>query len=247
MWGGLSHAKASIVFCAPWKASIAEGSRFLAGSAPYFSNDAVFVVVIDPGVGSTRKAIIAHSKKGQFFVLPDNGLLTLIQDRDGIDGVREITNPAWMIGAKTSSTFHGRDIFSPAGAHLARGDDWTTAGPAIDPAKLVRLDIHYATVDGAGLHGQVIGTDGPFGNLVLNVPADTFAKLGYKLGDVVPVQLNGTRYDLPFVKTFSDVAVGKPLAYIDSRGRLSLGINQRNFAETYGVHAPGEVTIGRKQ
>jgi S-adenosylmethionine hydrolase len=226
---------------------IAEGARFLAGSAPYFSTDAVFVVVIDPTVGSTRRAIIARSRKGQFFVLPDNGLLTLVQDRDGIDGVREITNPEWMIGAKTSSTFHGRDIFSPAGAHLARGDDWATAGPPVDVASLVRLDLHTATVDEAGLHGEVIGTDGPFGNLVLNVPAETFAKLGYKVGDTVPVQVNGQTYQLPFVKTFSDVAVGKPLAYIDSRGRLSLGINQRSFAETYGIHAPAAVMITKKQ
>jgi S-adenosylmethionine hydrolase len=227
--------------------NIAEGARFLAGSAPYFEKDAVFVVVIDPGVGSTRRAIIARSKKGQFFVLPDNGLLTLVQDRDGIEAVREITNPEWMIGAKMSSTFHGRDIFSPAGAHLARGDDWTTAGPVVDVAKLVRLDIHTAVVNDAGLHGEVIGTDGPFGNLVLNVPAETFAQLGYRLGDTVPVQVGGKTYDLPFVKTFSDVAVGKPLAYIDSRGRLSLGINQRSFAETYGVHAPAEVLIVRKR
>ncbi|WP_353063616.1 SAM-dependent chlorinase/fluorinase [Tunturibacter psychrotolerans] len=226
---------------------IAEGARFLAGSAPYFPKDAVFVVVIDPTVGSTRRAIIARSKKGQFFVLPDNGLLTLVQDRDGIEGAREITNQEWMIGAKTSSTFHGRDIFSPAGAHLARGDDWATAGPPVDVASLVRLDLRTATVDDAGLHGEVIGTDGPFGNLVLNVPAETFAKLGYKVGDTVPVQVNGRTYQLPFVKTFSDVAVGKPLAYIDSRGRLSLGINQRSFAETYGIHPPAAVMIAKKQ
>src|SRR6201996_5422191 len=129
---------------------IAEGARFLAGSAPYFAKDAVFVVVIDPTLGSARRAIIARSKKGQFFVLPDNGLLTLIQDRDGIEGARQITNPEWMIGAKTSSTFHGRDIFSPAGAHLARGDDWTTAGPSVDITSLVRLDLHTATIDDAG-------------------------------------------------------------------------------------------------
>jgi S-adenosylmethionine hydrolase len=225
---------------------IAEGARFLAGSAPYFAKDAVFVVVIDPTVGSTRRAIIARSKRGQFFVLPDNGLLTLVQDRDGIEGVRQITNPEWMIGAKTSSTFHGRDIFSPAGAHLARGDDWTTAGAPVDVASLVRLDLHTATVDDVGLHGEVIGTDGPFGNLVLNVPAETFARIGYKLGDTVPVQVGGQTYLLPFVKTFSDVAVGKPLAYIDSRGRLSLGINQRSFAETYGIHPPAAVAITRK-
>ncbi len=226
---------------------IAEGARFLAGSAPYFAKDAVFVVVIDPTVGSARRAIIARSKKGQFFVLPDNGLLTLVQDRDGIEGARQITNPEWMIGAKTSSTFHGRDIFSPAGAHLARGDDWTTAGPSVDVTSLLRLDLHYATIDDTGLHGEVIGTDGPFGNLVLNIPAETFAKLGYKLGDTLPVQIGGQTYQLPFVKTFSDVAVGKPLAYIDSRGRLSLGINQRSFAEIYKIQAPATVTIAKKQ
>jgi S-adenosylmethionine hydrolase len=222
---------------------IAEGARFLAGSAPYFAKDAVFVVVVDPGVGSTRKAIIAQSGVGQFFILPDNGLLTLVADRDGIVAAREITNPTWMIGAALSSTFHGRDIFSPAGAHLARGDDWTTAGPPVDVAKLVRLEIHSATIDAAGLHGKVLGVDGPFGNLVLNVPAETFAKLGYKLGDSVPVTLGGKDYHFPFVKTFSDVPLGAPLFYIDSRGRLSLGINQRNFSQTYKLSSGTELLI----
>jgi S-adenosylmethionine hydrolase len=227
--------------------NIAMGARFLAGSAPYFPKDAVFVVVIDPGVGSTRKAIIAKSRAGQVFVLPDNGLLTLVQDRDGIVEAHEITNPKWMIGPGISSTFHGRDIFSPAAAHVARGDDWTQAGPALDVSKLVRLDIRNATVDDAGLHGQVLGTDGPYGNLVLNVPAETFARLGYKLGDQVPVVLDGKSYTFPLVKTFSDVPVGKELFYIDSRGRLSIGINQRSFAETYKVGEGAQLTIPRKQ
>ena len=226
--------------------NIAMGARFLAGSAPYFPKDAVFVVVIDPGVGSTRKAIIAKSHVGQYFVLPDNGLLTLIQDRDGIVEAHEITTHAWMIGSGIYSTFHGRDIFSPAGAHAARGDDWTTAGPPLDVSKLARLDLKNATVDATGLHGQVLGTDGPFGNLVLNVPAETFAQLGYKLGDPVPVTLAGKLYVFPLVKTFSDVPVGRGLFFIDSRGRLSLGINQRNFSETYKVGEGAELTIPKK-
>ena len=225
---------------------IAEAGRFLAGSAPYFPHDAVFVAVIDPTVGSTRKAIIAKSKVGQYFVLPDNGLITQLADRDGLVGAREITNPAWMIGAKLSSTFHGRDIFSPAGAHLARGDDWTDAGPALDLAKLVRLKNTTATVDTNGLHGQVIGTDGPFGNLVLNVPAETFAKLGYSVGDRVPVTIAGEAYTLPFVKTFSDVPVGDGLLYIDSRGRLSVGIDQGNFAKVHHVTPPAALEIPAK-
>ncbi len=226
--------------------NIAMGARLLAESTPYFPRDAVFVVVIDPGVGSSRKAIIAKSRVGQFFVLPDNGLLTLIQDRDRIVEAREIVNPAWMIGPAISSTFHGRDIFSPAGAHLARGDDFVQAGPSVDVTKLVRLDLKNATVDEKGLHGQVIGIDGPFGNLILNVPAETFAQLGYKLGDLVPVTLDGKSYAFPLVKTFSDVPVGKELFFIDSRGRLSLGIDQGNFAAAYKVGEGAELTIPKK-
>jgi S-adenosylmethionine hydrolase len=226
--------------------NIAMGARFLAGSAPYFPKDAVFVVVIDPGVGSTRKAIVARSRVGQTFVLPDNGLLTLVEDRDGIVEAHEITNRAWMIGSGISSTFHGRDIFSPAGAHVARGENIADAGPALDVTKLVRLDLHNASVDAAGLHGQVIGTDGPYGNLVLNVPAETFAQLGYKLGDSVPITLGSKSYAFPFLKTFSDVPVGKDLFYIDSRGRLSIGINQRNFSETYKVGEGAELRIPKK-
>lgn len=225
---------------------IAEGARFLAGSAPYFPKDAVFVGVVDPTVGSSRKAIIAKSKVGQFFVVPDNGLLTLIQDRDGIEAAREITNPNWIIGSKLSSTFHGRDIFSPVGAHLARGDDWTLAGPALDVRQLVRLNIDTADVNAQGLHGEAIGTDGPFGNLVLDVPQEMFAKLGYQIGDTVPVILNGKSYEFPLHKTFSDVGVGKPLFYIDSRGRLALAINQGNFAEAYRIVPPAQLFIPKK-
>jgi hypothetical protein len=228
---------------------IAEGARFLAGSAPYFPTDAVFVVVIDPGVGSTRKAIIAHSRRGQYFVLPDNGLLTLFPSsgENQIIEAREITNPAWMIGAKLSSTFHGRDIFSPAGAHLARGDDWTQAGPSLDVSKLIRLNIHNPTLDATGLHTEVLGLDGPFGNVILNLPSESFAKLGYHLGDSVPVTIDNHPYTIPFVKTFSDVPVGSPLLYIDSRGRVALSLNQRNFAEQYKVTPGLSVSISMKR
>ena len=111
--------------------SILDGARFLYGATPYFPAGTVFVVVIDPGVGSTRKAVVVKSKRGQYFVLPDNGLMTLVQDRDGIESVRDITNRDWMIGSALSSTFHGRDIFSPVGAHIAHGEDWTKIGPEL--------------------------------------------------------------------------------------------------------------------
>jgi S-adenosylmethionine hydrolase len=223
--------------------NIADGARFLYGTTPYFPAGTVFVVVVDPTVGSSRKAIVVKSKKGQFFVLPDNGLMTLVADRDGLEAAREITNPAWMIGDKLSSTFHGRDIFSPAGAHLARGDDWTQVGPELDVAKLVRLDIKPATIDDHGLSGEVIATDGPFGNLVTNVSAEQFMKLGYSRGQTAPVTIGDKTMDIPFVKTFADVPLGQPLLYIDSRGRLGLAVNQSSFAATYGIKPPVKLSV----
>ncbi len=225
--------------------SIGDGARFLFGATPYFPAGTVFVVVIDPTVGSTRKAIVAHSKRGQYFVLPDNGLLTLVDQRDGIDAAREVTNTDWMIGTKLSSTFHGRDIFSPVGAHLARGDDWTNVGPEIAVKDLVRLDWKVATVDDRGLNATVIATDGPFGNLVTNVDAEDFLKLGYARGQDVPVTVGGKQITIKFVKTFSDVPLGQPLLYIDSRGRLGLAVNQNSFAATYGIKPPVALSIPR--
>jgi len=223
--------------------SIADGARFLYGASPYYPAGTVFVVVIDPGVGSTRKAIVAKSKRNQFFVLPDNGLMTLVQDRDGLEAAREITNPAWMIGKALSSTFHGRDIFSPAGAHLARGEDWTQVGPELDISKLVRLNLSPATLDANGLRGEVIATDGPYGNLVTNIGSDEFLKLGYARNQPVPLTIGNKKMKLPLVRTFSDVPLNSPLLYIDSRGRLAMAINQGNFAKTYGTGPPQPISI----
>jgi S-adenosylmethionine hydrolase len=225
--------------------SIFEGARYLFGATPYYPSGTVFVVVVDPGVGSSRKAIVAHSKKGQYFVLPDNGVITLVEQRDGVDAVREITNTEWMIGSKLSSTFHGRDIFSPVGAHLARGDDWTRVGPEVAVKDLVRLDLKIAMIDEHGLNASVIATDGPFGNLVTNVNGSDFLKLGYQRGQEVPVKVGDKELKMKFVKTFSDVPVGDPLLYIDSRGHLGLAVNQKSFAETYGIKPPVLLVIPR--
>jgi S-adenosylmethionine hydrolase len=225
--------------------SILDGARFLFGATPYFPSGTVFVVVVDPGVGSTRRAIVVKSKQGQYFVLPDNGLMTLVQDRDGIEGAREITNRDWMIGAALSSTFHGRDIFSPVGAHLVRGEDWTGVGPELDLSKLIRLDIAPAKLDDRGLSAEVIATDGPFGNLVTNVSGDDFLKLGYSRGQSVHVTLNKIEMNIPFVRTFSDVPLGKPLLYIDSRGHLGLAVNQGSFAAVNGIKPPAALFIPR--
>lgn len=225
--------------------SILDGARFLYGATPYYPAGTVFVVVVDPTVGSSRKAVVIKSKRGQYFVLPDNGLITLVEQRDGLEGAHEITNRGWMIGAALSSTFHGRDIFSPVGAHVANREDWAQVGPEVSLIDLVRLKVAAAKVDDRGLSGEVIATDGPFGNLVTDILGEQFLQLGYQRGQNVPVTLDKTEMTIPFVRTFSDVPVGKPLFYIDSRGRLGLAVNQGSFASSYGVKPPAALFIQR--
>lgn len=224
--------------------SIEEGARFLAGVTPYYPAGTVFLAVIDPGVGTSRKALIVKSKKGQYFVLPDNGLITPVADRDGIDGAHEITNAAWMIGDKVSSTFHGRDIFSPAAAHLAAGEDWTMAGPEVKD--LVRLSPRAATIEKTGITGAVIGLDDPYGSLITDITAGEFKGLGYALGDKVGVKIDKGFYTLPYVKTFMDVPIGSPLVYVDSRGRVGVALNQRDFSKKYKITPPVPIFIARK-
>jgi S-adenosylmethionine hydrolase len=224
---------------------IGEASRILSGVTPYYPAGTVFVVVVDPGVGTSRKAVIVKTKKGQYFVVPDNGLITPIVDADGLEGAREITNPVWMIGDKISSTFHGRDIFSPAAAHLALGEDWTQAGPAVDV--LVRLNARTATVDAKGITGEVIGLDDPFGSLITNISGDDFKKLGYALDEKVTVKIDNKSHTFPYVKTFMGVAVGEPLLYLDSRDRVGFAVNQRDFSKIYKVTPPVPVSIPAKR
>ena len=226
--------------------AILEGARFLYGTTPYYPSGTVFEAVVDPGVGSARKAVVVKSKRGQYFVLPDNGLITLVQDRDGLEAAREITNPDWMIGQKLSSTFHGRDIFSPAAAHLARGEDWTSVGPEVPVEHLVRLDVPATREDAKGISGSILAVDRPFGSLISNIEGEDFLKLGYALGDKVTVTLGVRQFVVPFVKTFSDVPPGQPLLYINSRGRVGLAINQGNYSAANHITPPAAIFIPRK-
>jgi hypothetical protein len=224
--------------------SIEEGARFLAGVTPYYPSGTVFVVVVDPGVGTNRKAVVVKSKKGQYFVLPDNGLISPVIDRDGLDSAREITNTSWMIGDAISSTFHGRDIFSPVGAHLAAGWDYTLVGAEVQ--QLVRLTPKTATVTEKGIEGEVIALDDPFGSLITDIPGDEFKNLGYKLGDRVTILLNKKPFTAPYTKTFMDVPVGDPLLYVDSRGRVGLALNERSFSAVNKITPPVPVFIPKK-
>jgi hypothetical protein len=224
--------------------AIVDGARLLADTADHYPPGTVFLAVIDPGVGSARKPMVARSRRNQYFVLPDNGLVTLVAERQGLVGAREIANARWMRPGGRSSTFHGRDVFAPVAAHLARGQDWREVGPPI--AAPVRLDLHAASLDGDVLRGEVIATDGPYGNLLTNVDATLFTRLGYAVGDAVALEIGGERLTLPFARTFSDVPVGAPLLYVDSRACIGIALNRGNFAEAHHVAVPSPLAIRRK-
>jgi S-adenosylmethionine hydrolase len=221
--------------------SIADGARLLVRTSQYYPAGTVFVTVIDPGVGTSRKSIVLKTRKGQYFVLPDNGLVSLVAERDGVAGIREIRNPSWLLSGSSSSTFHGRDVYSPVGAHLARGEEWTGVGPALDT--FTRLEAPQAISDATGIKGLVVALDGPFGNLVTNIGQQAFQQLGYSAGDIVRVSVGGQELSLPFGRTFGDVAPGAALLYIDSRNQVSLAINQGNFAKTYRIEPPASLVI----
>ncbi len=223
---------------------IEEAARFLAGVTPYYPSGTIFLVVVDPGVGTSRKAVIVKSKKGQYFVLPDNGVITPVIERDGLDSAREITNTAWMLMPQVSSTFHGRDIFSPAAAHLAEGWDFTMAGAAVP--QLVQLTPKVSATSENGIEGDLIGLDDPYGSLITDIPGDEFKKLGYQLGDKIIVQLDKKPFSVPYEKTFMDVPVGEALLYVDSRGRMGIALNQGNFSQVHKITPPGTIFIPRK-
>ena len=224
--------------------SIEEASRFLYGVTPYYPEGTVFLVVVDPGVGTSRKAIAVKSKKGQYFILPDNGVITPVLDRDGLESAREITNQHWMIQAPLSSTFHGRDIFSPAAAHLAAGWEFDLVGPPVQ--QLVRLTPKASVTSAKGIDGDVIALDDPYGSLITDIPGEDFKQLGYNVGDQVVVQINKRAVALPYAKTFMDVPVGESLLYIDSRGRVGIAVNQGSYARKFNVTPPGKIFIPRK-
>ena len=223
---------------------IEEAARYLAGVTTYYPTGTIFLVVVDPGVGTSRKAVIVKSKKGQYFVVPDNGLMTPVIERDGLDSAREITNTAWMLKPQVSSTFHGRDIFSPAAAHLAEGWDFTMAGPVV--TQLVQLTEKVSSTSEKGIEGDIIGLDDPFGSLITDIAGEEFKKLGYEFGDKIIVQLNKKPFTVPYVRTFMDVPVAEALLYVDSRGRVGLAMNQRNFSQLNKITPPGTLFIPRK-
>jgi len=225
---------------------IRQAAIMLRGSTG-FPDGTVFCSVVDPGVGTARKAVAVRTKRGLYYVAPDNGILSAVIASQGFDKACFIdekrVNPDWKPG-----TFDGRDLFSPAAAVLAAsGGDLGRIGRPARAGELVRLDIPVPRVDAEkhSVAGEYVRTDKPYGNAWTNIGADDLTSAGIAIGDQLDVRIPGRTIRMPFVISFGDVAKGKPLAYINSSGSLALAINEGNFSSAYGLRQ-GAAIIVRK-
>ena len=217
--------------------NIPSGAWILAASYRYFPENTVFVCVVDPGVGSSRNAIAVHAGD-RFFVGPDNGLFSYVLAQQTIHRTIVLSNPAYHL-PQVSSTFHGRDIFAPVGAHLARGVALAELGTAIDPAKLQRIDIEPPSRQGTDIYAYIIHVD-RFGNLITNIPLSLVPELsspsinrGSQSAEQQPhfvFPTLGATVDR-YSRFFSDSADdGQPFIYADSSGYVGIAVRNGNAA-----------------
>jgi S-adenosylmethionine hydrolase len=212
------------------------GAYVLASAAPYFPKNSVHVAVVDPGVGTNRRPILIKTTQG-FFVGPDNGILVLAAEKQGIICIHELSNPQFML-PKTSNTFHGRDIFAPAAAHLLNGVKPAELGPKISEA--VKSGFAKVTLRNGVLVGEVLHVDG-FGNIVTNINEKEAAQNNLK-GEI-SVELPGHQLKLKLSKSYGETEHEEPLALIGSHGFLEIALNQNSAAEKFKSKLGDRVTI----
>jgi S-adenosylmethionine hydrolase len=230
------------------KYAIQDGA-FLLWISLHWMPRGVHVAVVDPGVGTARRPIGLLTGRGDVLIGPDNGLLMPAAQRlGGIRQARLLERREWML-ERTSSTFHGRDIFSPIAAHLAIGGSFDDVGSELDPATLVQLDFPRPTPRDGGLDSSIVYVDS-FGNLRLaGVPEDLAAAVGdLDAGRRFRVTFESPddrtlAEDAPWARTFGEIAVGAPLLYEDSFGLLAYADNQGNVAARLRLAAGTVVRI----
>ena len=222
--------------------NIWEASYRLIQTINYWPEGTVFVSVVDPGVGSDRKSVVAKTKSGQYIVTPDNGTLTHVIRLEGIEAVREIDEQVNRLPRSGESyTFHGRDVYAFTGARLAAGIiDFAGVGPELPVDELVSLPIVEPYLDGKAACGTIDVLDVRFGSLWTNIPRTMFLETGIQYGDRVSITIeNDTRCIyrniILFGKSFADVYVGEALAYVNSLDCVAVAINQGSFARAYNV------------
>ena len=219
-----------------------EASYRLIQTVSYWPRGTVFVSVVDPGVGSTRRSIAVETNGGHYIITPDNGTLTHVKRMCGIRAARIIDESTNRLqGSGESYTFHGRDIYAFTGARLAAGViTFEQVGPAVEVDSVIELPVVDAKFEGDSVSGTIDVLDVRFGSLWTNIPRELFAKLGVPHGGRLEISIeNETRMlyknILAYAKSFADVCVGEPLVYVNSLDCMAVAINQGSFARAYNI------------
>jgi len=232
------------------------GAYRLYQTANYWPVGSVFVNVIDPGVGTQRKSVVLKTKEGRYFVGPDNGLFTLIAERDGVAELREIDEKInRLAGSGESYTFHGRDVYAYVGARLASGAiTFEQVGPVLPSESVVKIPYQKAVRSGDVIKGIIPVLDVKYGNVWTNIPKSLFDELHIGVHDKVQVRIlhKGkliNKVVAPFEHTFGGVAKGQPLVYLNSLLDVAVAISQGNYAAKHkidsGVDWEVEITKAR--
>jgi S-adenosyl-L-methionine hydrolase (adenosine-forming) len=223
---------------------ILQGALVLANTIPYMPVGA-HLAVVDPGVGGARRPLALRDAEGRFYVGPDNGLLVPAAERAGIEAAHELANPDYALET-ISRTFHGRDLFAPAAAHLAKGVPIEELGPPIGVDALVRLDLPKPDVRPDRIVGTVLYVDS-FGNIALNVTREHVTEVGIVPGTQVEIDLGGERVYAVAARTFADARPGDIMLYEDSYRNMSVAISNGNAAEMLHARAgqPIRIDVGR--
>lgn len=215
------------------KFNIRIGAFMLASAAPYFPKSTVHLAIVDPGVGTERRAILVQTKQG-FFVGPDNGVLMLAAQNQDIEHFYQITNPKFML-TSVSSTFHGRDVFAPAAAYLDMGVNISEFGPEI--SDIVKPEFAILQQRNGSLIGEVLHVDG-FGNIITNIPQKEIAQV-----KKINVKLQNLSLNLNFAKTYKQAEPNEPIALIGSHGFLEIALNQANASEKFHAKTGDKIEV----
>jgi S-adenosylmethionine hydrolase len=220
--------------------AVLQGAVVLLNTTPYMPVG-VHLAVVDPGVGGDRRAVAIRTSDGRTFVGPDNGLLVLAAEHFGIAAAHELTEPAYRL-PEVSHTFHARDVFAPAAAHLAAGVAIEELGPPVDPGDLVRVAVPDPELGRTQISATVLVVD-RFGNVATNARREHVDGLGVRTGDRVEIRLTLDRYYAVVADTFADAPAGELLLYEDSYGLMTLAISRGDAAGLAGVGPGDEIRI----
>ncbi len=222
--------------------NIFEASYRLFQTIEYWPGGTTFVSVVDPGVGSKRKSVVALTQTGQYIVTPDNGTLSYIKKHVGIKAVREISEVEnRRKNTELSYTFHGRDVYAYTGAKLASGHiSFDEVGPELSVDHIVELPVVETKVKDGAVMGAIDILDVRFGSLWTSITREEFYSLKPEFGQRFEVTIFNNdmlvyQNQVTYGKSFADVRIGQPLIYINSLYRVGLAINQGSFAKAYNV------------